>query len=316
MQSSRSASAASCSARASAAAGRYSPNRTTSGLSGAPQSQRGTPVGVGRETGADIGERVAAPQRRQDECAIVPCTSISSREPGARVQPVDVLGDHGVEQAGRARARRAPRGRGSGACPRASGSARRRSARSARDRAGRRRCARPPSGRRSPTGRSRASGSRGCPTAPRCRRRSARRPSRRADQSASQARPRRGLGGAHVALVKLRLAPLQERRDALARVPDPNTCREALLLGLDPGVEIARGRHPLDLLDRQRRLPGELARPRERGVEQLVVGHDAVDQPQLVGLDRRRSGRRSGSARAPWPRRPAAAAAACRRSRE
>ena len=40
-----------------------------------------------------------------------------------------------------------------------------------RARGARRRCARPPSGRRSPTARCRASGSRGCPRAPRCRRR-------------------------------------------------------------------------------------------------------------------------------------------------
>ena len=59
---------------------------------------------------------------------------------------------------------------------------------------------------------------------------------------------------------------------------------ERLLLGLDPGVEVAGRRHPLDLLDRQRRLAGQLAGPRQRGVEQLVVGHHTGGQPQLVGL--------------------------------
>ena len=83
-----------------------------------------------------------------------------------------------------------------------------------------------------------------------------------------------------------RRALLQERRDPLAGVLGAEHGREALLLGLDPGVEIAGGRHPLDLLDRQRRLARELARPGERGVEQLVVGHDPGGQPQLVGLVR------------------------------
>ena len=36
--------------------------------------------------------------------------------------------------------------------------------------------------------------------------------------------------------------------------------------------------------DRQRRLAAELARPRARHVVQLVVGHDAVDEADLVGL--------------------------------
>ena len=43
-------------------------------------------------------------------------------------------------------------------------------------------------------------------------------------------------------------------------------------------------RDALDLLERERRLAGELARPGQRGVEQLVVGHDAVDEPELVRL--------------------------------
>ena len=43
----------------------------------------------------------------------------------------------------------------------------------------------------------------------------------------------------------------------------------------------------LDLLDRDRRLAGELARPRERRVEQLVVGDDVVDEAELVAPRRR-----------------------------
>src|SRR5204863_6761075 len=55
------------------------------------------------------------------------------------------------------------------------------------------------------------------------------------------------------------------------------------------GVDVAVGTDLLDLLDRQRRLLGELARPRERGVEQLVVDHHAVDEAELerlLGADR------------------------------
>ena len=47
--------------------------------------------------------------------------------------------------------------------------------------------------------------------------------------------------------------------------------REGALLGLDPLVEVAGAGDALDLLDRQRRLTGELARPLQRGVEQFVV---------------------------------------------
>ena len=43
--------------------------------------------------------------------------------------------------------------------------------------------------------------------------------------------------------------------------------REALLLVLDPLVEVALVGDELDLLDRERRLAGELARPGERRVE-------------------------------------------------
>ena len=92
-------------------------------------------------------------QRRQDEWSIVPCTSISSRVPALRVQAVDVLGDHRVEQ---------PR-------PLELGQRRVRAVgllvlerlealavevpEALRGRGGTRRCARPPSGRRSPTAR-------------------------------------------------------------------------------------------------------------------------------------------------------------------
>ena len=51
-----------------------------------------------------------------------------------------------------------------------------------------------------------------------------------------------------------------------------------------PSSRSARAETALIWRDGQRRLAGEPARPGERGVEQLVVGDDAVDEPVLVGL--------------------------------
>ena len=247
------------------------------------------------------------------------------------VQAVDVLRDHRVEQPGSLELDERRRGRGWAACPRASGSARRRSARIARGRGGRRRCARPPSDRPSPTARSRASGSRGSRTAPRSRRRSAPRPSGLVDQAREPAAalsvaltgresPSRSLAvslrGTHRPRNRaLRL--LQERRDPLARVlgdehVDANACFSASM----PSSRSPGGGDPLDLLDRERRLLGQLPRPRERGVEQLVIGRRPGSR------DRARRPRRPaiGSpvrfiSSALRRRRPAAAAAGCRRSR-
>ncbi len=56
MHSIRSAPAASASARVSASTGRYSPNSTTSGLSGRPHSQRGTPSGIPRLPRAHVSQ--------------------------------------------------------------------------------------------------------------------------------------------------------------------------------------------------------------------------------------------------------------------
>ena len=74
-------------------------------------------------------------------------------------------------------------------------------------------------------------------------------------------------------------------------------------------------RHLLDLPDGDRRLARELARPVQGRVEQLLVGHDPVDEPELVGLLGPDRVARRGSSRAPCRRRRAAAAAGCRRSR-
>src|SRR3954447_17656288 len=81
-----------------------------------------------------------------------------------------------------------------------------------------------------------------------------------------------------------RLALGEEGADALLAVLAAEHAPERGLLGLQAPVEVAGARHRLDLGQRQRRGLGELARPGQRGVEQLVVGHGAVDESELVGL--------------------------------
>ena len=105
------------------------------------------------------------------------------------------------------------------------------------------------------------------------------------------------------------------RRCPPARRLGPERGDERVLLGLDALVEVALGRDGLDLL-RSRPAP---ARPILRahasgGVEQLVVGHDLVDQAELVGLvgEDRVAGEVHLERLA--RRRPGAAGAACRRS--
>ena len=96
------------------------------------------------------------------------------------------------------------------------------------------------------------------------------------------------------------VALAEERADALlARPRERNAVGEARLLGLDPLVEVALVGDQLDLLDRDRRLAGERARPRQRRVEQLVVRDDAVGEPVASRPRRPRSRRRSGSSPAP-----------------
>src|SRR5690606_10681442 len=81
-----------------------------------------------------------------------------------------------------------------------------------------------------------------------------------------------------------RLPLAEEGADALLGVFGPESVREALLLGLDALVEIAGVRDRLDLLDRDGRLPGQTASPGDGGVEELVVGHDPVDEAGLEGI--------------------------------
>ncbi len=154
MHSSTSAPAHSCCARASASAGSSSPNSTTSGLSGSPQALAARhAVGVGGEqrTGALERDAAVAAQARARGDAAVDLHQLACA--GLAMEHVDVLGDHRVQQPlalhrhervvgvvgqlaaerGEALAVEAPEARGVG-CER-------------------RRCARPPSGRRSATGR-------------------------------------------------------------------------------------------------------------------------------------------------------------------
>src|SRR5437016_1290748 len=88
-----------------------------------------------------------------------------------------------------------------------------------------------------------------------------------------------------------RLAAFKARRPFGEKGSDPLAGISALkgrgkrpLLRLYARVEIARGGDLFDLLERQRGLACELARPRQRRVEQLVIVDHAVDEPQLEGF--------------------------------
>src|SRR3954447_1130407 len=102
--------------------------------------------------------------------------------------------------------------------------------------------------------------------------------------SVRQPAPRRGAGR----LLPLELSfPLAEEcADPFLRVFGLERGGEALRLLLEALVEVAVRRDLLDLLDRDRRLIRKLARPRQRRVEQLVVGDDLVDKTDLLGLER------------------------------
>ena len=61
-----------------------------------------------------------------------------------------------------------------------------------------------------------------------------------------------------------------------------NTAANARFSAAMPSSRSPAARHALDLADRERRLAGELARPLQGGVEQLVIVDEAVDEPELV----------------------------------
>src|SRR6185295_19037965 len=117
-------------------------------------------------------------------------------------------------------------------------------------------------------------GSRGCRMALRYRRRSARRYCATGGSAPPVARHR---------LLRLLAAPLrrslaEEGADALLGVLAAESGRKTLLLGLDALVEVTGVGDELDLLDRERGLGGELVPPHQGGLEQLVIGDDAVDE--------------------------------------
>src|SRR3954452_6997476 len=94
----------------------------------------------------------------------------------------------------------------------------------------------------------------------------------------------RGAPGSWSRPLEVRRALVDERRDALAAVLGAVDAQECVALGRQAGVEVCVVGDALDLLDRERRLAGEPAAPRQRGVEQLVVLQDAVHEPVLEGL--------------------------------
>ena len=225
------------------------------------------------------------------------------------VQAVDVLGDHRVEQRRGARARPARGARRWAACRRGSRSAARRSPRTSPDRAARRRCGRPPSGRRSPTGPVCGERKSGIPDgteipAPVS---ATTEPAERISPASSAAALTCPLN-LGVRLPRKAEMPSRASSDVKASMKPPFSasmpssrspaCETRLICSSATGAWRANLRAPV-----------------ERGVEQLVVGHDRVDEAVLERLARRRSARPSCSSRAPSPARRAAAAAGCRRSR-
>src|SRR5918994_2946582 len=81
----------------------------------------------------------------------------------------------------------------------------------------------------------------------------------------------------------LRGTLLKEGGDSLLAVLRQECRCEPLLLGLDPLVQVALVGDRLDLLDSERRLPGELAGPGEGGVEELLVGDQVVGEAVEAG---------------------------------
>ena len=65
---------------------------------------------------------------------------------------------------------------------------------------------------------------------------------------------------------------------------EPNTSPKARFSASIPASRSADPGDALDLANGERRLRRELARPGERGVEQFVVGDEAVGEPDLVRL--------------------------------
>ena len=228
----------------------------------------------GRSTGATFvdtpGPRRAgelAPQSTQLELRIEPWTSITLPRAGLEMEHVDVLGDHRFQQARGDRARRAPRGRGSADLPSRVGSAAGRSPRSATDRRGRHdvgdlhRVDLLPEALAGGAEVGDARGHRDA-RAGQGDRAVERGP---VQEQCSLRRPRDGRWEPRMPCLlalPLRAALAEEGGDALRGVLGARKAfGEAGLLGLDALVEVALVGDELDLLDRERRLAGELSRP-------------------------------------------------------
>ena len=280
MHSSRSASAASCVARSSAASARNSPNSTTSGFSGRPQAHSGT--GACSSCASTPADATRSPHDRHAHVAIEPCTSMSSRVPARRCSMsmfCVMTASSSPRRSSSTRARCAPLG---------SLVAERLEAVAVE--------APEALGIRAPgvdvrdlhrvdvlpDARARACGSPGSRRGPRSRRRSARRPTRRSARAPPGPRRRRGAATSRSTAA---CAYPGTRRSPRAR---PRSAKTSPNAAFSASMPSSRSASPavvrLIAADRQRRLAAELARPGARDVVQLVVGHDAVDEPDLVGL--------------------------------
>src|SRR3954471_8861586 len=105
--------------------------------------------------------------------------------------------------------------------------------------------------------------------------------------SIRQPAPQRGAG--RLLTLELSFPLAEECADPFLRIFGLERSGKALGFVLQALVEVAVRRHALDLLDRNRGLAGELARPRQCGVEQLVIRDDLVDEAdlkRLPGVDR------------------------------
>src|SRR3954452_7779260 len=93
-----------------------------------------------------------------------------------------------------------------------------------------------------------------------------------------------GRAASSLLALELRLALPKERPDAFLRIFGSEHLAEGLALASQALAELAVHRDGLDPLDRHGRLLGQLPRPRQRDVEQLVIGDNAGGEtpPQRV----------------------------------
>src|SRR3954465_188483 len=89
-------------------------------------------------------------------------------------------------------------------------------------------------------------------------------------------RPAPPRGAGRLLALELSFPLAEECPDPFLRVLGLEGSGKALRLGLKTLVEVAIRGDLFDLLDRDRRLVRQLPRPRQRRVEELVVGYDLV----------------------------------------